>query len=301
MESDGRSKIVMGIGVILCLISLAGIAYSYRLYGKATRMEQANRRDLQSLQSNLSTVSDTLARLDKRMNSIEGKTDRMASMQIASQGPGEPGQMDRRPPGPPSQIQKPHNGMRPGGFAGDEDFEEPAQKADDYTRSLMKRREMLARLDAQKYGDRLATLADAARTSRDGANGDERAKLAFEELLNDYPDSYSTAVAIGENALQSALNSDVEKVEAYYDMLRDHNLGDAAVTDQGVEALPAVESYLAYHYTQAGDRKKAEEYIRTIEDDEKVQYIAEPGPGGTPQWKPKDVWVREMKQQAGIY
>jgi len=118
------------------------------------------------------------------------------------------------------------------------------------------------------YGDELKSLYEKARL-RFNRNSDEKEReAAFNEIIQEYPDSYAAASLLAERALEATAKQDTESVEKYYHMLLDS--GNEAARDviagQGMEALPMIETYLARQYIRDGRTQDAKEMIDSLDE-----------------------------------
>jgi len=118
------------------------------------------------------------------------------------------------------------------------------------------------------YGGELGSLYEKARI-RFNRNSDEKEReAAFNEIIQEYPDSYATASLLAERALEATAKQDTESVEKYYHMLLDS--GNEAARDviagQGIEAMPMIETYLARQYIRDGRTQDAKEMIDSLDE-----------------------------------
>lgn len=137
-----------------------------------------------------------------------------------------------------------------------------------HRRDLLTRKEELHAADAEQYDDGLSSLYQRARFQRGDDPDDEDRMEAFKEMLERYPDAYATASLIAERALHGALRRDSAQVEEYYGKLVSGEYGDFTdiITDRGVEAIPAIEHYLARQYIRDGREAEAETLIDSLEE-----------------------------------
>lgn len=141
------------------------------------------------------------------------------------------------------------------------------QKLESHRRDLMERNSELLLVDEEKYDEEMQALYEKARLRRGIDPNDKELESSFNEMLEQYPDAYATAVLIAERALVSVFRRDVPKVEEYYDMLlsSENESFLNVVTNQGFEAMPAIEHYLVRQYIKQGRTEEAESLIDSLE------------------------------------
>ena len=141
------------------------------------------------------------------------------------------------------------------------------QKAASYRRDLMERNRELHSADEGKYDEEMQSLYEKARLRRGTDPKDKELENSFNEMLEKYPDAYATAVLIAERALVSAFKRDVTQVEEYHDLLlsSENESFSNVVTNQGIEAMPAIEHYLVRQYIQQGRTEEAEFLIDSLD------------------------------------
>lgn len=118
--------------------------------------------------------------------------------------------------------------------------------------------------DKEEYGAEVAELYEKARFRRRG-NDEEREK-AFQELVDDYPDAYATGMVIAERAIGNGFRGNTEEVEKYYSQLKGNEKYVSAVTEWGMEAVPAIQSYLARQYIDNGRIDDARDIIDEMKE-----------------------------------
>ncbi len=136
-----------------------------------------------------------------------------------------------------------------------------------YRQDLLKKNEQYHAADADQYDEGLSAMYKRARFRR-GDDPDAKDRIdAFDEMLEKYPDAYATASLIAERALLGTLKRDSQQVEQYYGKLVSGEHGDFPniITNQGMEALPAIETYLARQYIRDGRTADAETLIDSLE------------------------------------
>jgi hypothetical protein len=155
-----------------------------------------------------------------------------------------------------------------------------------------KKREM-HKADRETYDEKLLSLYDQARPSRDSNRDQKKSDEAYMQMIEEYPESYATAVVTAERALDSALKASPAEVESYYNLLVTNPHNSSVVTEQGVEALPSIQTYLVQQYMDSGREAEAEAIIQSLEQNSGDSLVAVPGPQGGPEWRP----VSEVLQQ----
>jgi hypothetical protein len=120
--------------------------------------------------------------------------------------------------------------------------------------------------DREQYGDAVMDLYNLSRT-RWNPNGDNSAREeAFKALVEEYPDAYVTAMVVAERAIGSGLRGKAKDVEAYYKLLSENEFGSSVVTERGIEAMPAMEYYLARYYISKKRYADAQPLIDSLQE-----------------------------------
>ncbi len=135
------------------------------------------------------------------------------------------------------------------------------RKIASHFRGLRERNSKLLSADEKEYDKGMQSLYKKA------SSRDEAAESAFNEMLEEYPDAYATAVLIGQRAMDSISKDDVTQVEEYHAMLLASRNEDASsvVTARGIEVMPAIEHYLVTQYVEQGDTAEAELLVDSLE------------------------------------
>ena len=129
---------------------------------------------------------------------------------------------------------------------------------------------------------------------RGEGNAEDREK-AFNELLIKYPDAYATGMAIAERALRSAFRRNDADVQNYYNMLQENEYFSNIVTDRGMEAMPSLESYLAYTHIRDGRVEEATVLIQSLEGNYPGSYVLIRGNDRRMKWVPASQVVQNLK------
>jgi hypothetical protein len=119
----------------------------------------------------------------------------------------------------------------------------------------------------------------------------------WEESLPTDANAWVRAKQTAELALDAALRMETLEVERCYAKLRADRSSESIVTDMGVEAIPAIQGYLAYQYVQNGRFKEAEAMMRELGATHAHSEILVPGPGGLPESRPVRKIVKELRRQ----
>jgi len=192
-------------------------------------------------------------------------------------------------------------------------FEQVGREAESRAR-FEKRREELNRQasesqykDYRKYGPEryreLEELFRSARPGRGSQTAEDRANQtsALNRMIEEYPDSYSTSLAIAEQALSEALNGNAGQVETYLQTLRETSQHSNVVTDQGVEAVPNIQSFLARQYIEQNRIEDAVSLLDDLSESYPDSLIMEPPNAGGPPKPPRTATevANELRQQLG--
>lgn len=157
--------------------------------------------------------------------------------------------------------------------------------------SLRQRRLQRQQADIDRYGPAIAELE--RRATAEGKEGE----AAFYQLLEEYPESHASGSAIAERALVSAIDLNTEEVEKYYSQLVSSPAYKDAVTEQGIEATPALQGYLARQYISEGRFEEANALISSLSSDYSSQLIPDRGEGSEPSWIEGGQMARELHQE----
>ena len=133
----------------------------------------------------------------------------------------------------------------------------------------MERSKQLRERDAKTFGPEgyqaIKDLYEKARPLR-GATAEQKSarEAALNSLMSDYPEAWSTSVAVAEQALDAAINRDPKGVESYYRALVDSSPYTEVVTEQGIDAIPTLQTYLARQYLSEGRLDEASAIIDSL-------------------------------------
>jgi hypothetical protein len=156
-----------------------------------------------------------------------------------------------------------------------------------------------SRYGAERYGE-LEDLYRAARPGRGAETEEDRTKRtnALNQMREEFPEAYATGTAIAEQALSEALNGNAAQVEAYLQSLTENSQYANIVTDQGVEAVPNIQAYLARQYIEQNRLDEAVALLDDLSQRFPDSLIMEPNVGGppSPPRSARDI-AAELRQQ----
>ena len=140
--------------------------------------------------------------------------------------------------------------------------------------------------DADYYGDHIRVLYQRASMQMGEGFDDNEREEAFNEVLERYPDSYAAASLLAERALAATYRQDVDSVEKYHGLLLASNNESVrdVLTRQGMEAMPAIETYLARLYIRDGRTEDAELIVDSLEENypDSIVFAGRQGRRGSP-------------------
>lgn len=174
-------------------------------------------------------------------------------------------------------------------------FEESRQR-------LSERAAQMRQRDLETYGQsdfqRLTELSQQARPQRGNETPTERAarEAALNNLMTNYPESWATSVAIAEQALDAAMNRNPQNVEMYYESLVGTSPYNEVVTEQGIDAIPTLQTYLARQYIQEGRTAEATAVIEALSA-QSDRLIIEPNEMGEPTTQSVGEIVNDLRQR----
>ncbi len=155
-----------------------------------------------------------------------------------------------------------------------------------------------SRYGAERYGE-LDALFKASRPGRGQETEEGKTKRtdALNKLVEEFPEAYSTGVAVAEQALNEALDGNTAQVESYLQTLKESSQYGDIVTDQGVDALPNIQAFLARQYIEESRIDEAISLLDDLSANHSDSLIVEPTTGGPPK-PPRTVQevVDELRQ-----
>ena len=174
-------------------------------------------------------------------------------------------------------------------------FEENRQR-------LSERAAQMRRRDLETYGpsdfQRLTELSQKARPRRGNETQAERAEreAALNNLMSNYPESWAASVAVAEQALDAAMNRNTQGAEMYYESLLGTSPYGEVVTEQGIDAIPTLQTYLARQYIQEGRSADAAAILEALSA-HSDRLIIEPNEMGEPTTKSVSEIVNDLRQR----
>ena len=174
-------------------------------------------------------------------------------------------------------------------------FEESRQR-------LSERAAQMRQRDLETYGEsdyqRLSELSRQARPRRGNETQAERAarESALNSLMSNYPESWATSVAVAEQALDAAMNRNTQSAEMYYESLISTSPYAEVVTEQGIDAIPTLQTYLARQYIQEGRTDEATAILDALST-QPDRLIIEPNAMGEPTTQPVSEIVNDLRQR----
>ena len=126
-------------------------------------------------------------------------------------------------------------------------------------------------------------------------------------MIEEFPDAYETSVVIAEQALQEAFGGNTEQVETYLRTLTENSPYTNIVTEHGLEAIPAIQTFLARQYIEQNRTEDASALLTQLVENYPDSLVVEPptvgeppGPGTSPpEPRPTLEIVTELQQQLG--
>ncbi|MTW20830.1 hypothetical protein [Allochromatium palmeri] len=174
-------------------------------------------------------------------------------------------------------------------------FEENRQRLGERAAAMRER-------DLETYGQsdfqRLTELSQQARPKRGNETQAERAEResALNSLMTNYPESWATSVAIAEQALDAAMNRNTQSAEQYYESLVSTSPHSEVVTEQGIDAIPTLQTYLARQYIQEGRTAEASAILDALST-QSDRLIIEPNAMGEPTTQPVSEIVNDLRER----
>jgi hypothetical protein len=294
--------IVSGLVVLLALVS--GVS-AYRSYRAMAQQVHEDRSVLQALQTEVSRINTQLVDVKGRLARMPDRPINLGGLPPPPVDWGDPSA--RRPPPGPQAFQQSMDESTAASPLKDGLPPPPPSMAQNtgservasYRKELIDRNAQLHQADRAIYGDEVAELYQAARTSPTSSSTSESSNTALNKLLSDYPQSNTTAILLSEKALQAASQANTVAAEQYYKTLSANENFSSVVTDSGVEAMPALQSYLAYQYIQQNRIAEANAILDSLEKNYGSSMIATPGQRGQVEWRPVSDAVKGIRSQMG--
>ena len=293
-------------GGLVVLVALVSGVKACKSYQTMSQHVEEDRRALHSLQADLSRISTQLADIKARMARMPERPVQMSNLSPpplnwenqSSRGPkpdmrppmdSETGSNFPPPPPPP-----------PAANIGSE-------KVAAYRTELIDRNAQQHQADRAIYGDRVGELYQAARaapmsggTGSGSGSSSQGGNSALQTLISEYPQANATGMALSERALQAARVANTVDAEQYYNTLASNENFANIVTDQGVEAVPALQAYLAYQYLQQNRLDEANTLLQTLEKNYASSMVAIPSrQGGGVNYRSVTETVNNLRSRMG--
>jgi len=274
-KSSTVTVAVVGLGGLAVL----GLGMAIFSFGVTKKTGQDTMRAVQSLERRLRTMEMQLAQMDPRRGPLPGHA--------AGQRP-PPGGM----PGTSGQPA----GVTPEALAAGNVSPEVLNRMSEHylqmenitklQRTLVQRNREQHRADLEKYGQKVMDLYAAARPAGEDAAAQQASDEAFSTLLSQYPEANATAMALAERGLSSALDQNSADVLAYYNQLKSNDAYAQVVMDNGVEAIPTLQSYLVQDYLSKGQINEARALITDMKNSYGSSVILDRSPDSMePTWR----------------
>ena len=152
--------------------------------------------------------------------------------------------------------------------------------------------------DKDKYDAKIAELYQNAKSMMGRRGNSDTREKAFNEMLDKYPDSYSTGMLIAERAIGASFRGKTEDIEKYYKMINDNDNFQDIVIDWGAEAVPTIQYQLANRYINDGRIDDAKKILIDLEEKGGDGYILAPSSGRRrPTWQKKSDIINDLNQK----
>lgn len=271
-------------GSVVCLALIVGVSV-YRSYRAMSEQVQEDRRVIGSLKDDINIINRQLVTIKDKLNKISQRSPTFTFAPLPLDLAGPP---PRRPGFGPNHPRQFGTDLAAEGDAGDRFVPPPgtsapsvnSEQATAYRKELIHRNVALHEEDRLNYGDQVTELYQAAHTDPRMQGDSQVSEIAFQQLVKEYPQSNATGMLISEKALQAARQANTVLAEQYYQSLSSNANFSSIVTDGGVEAKPALQSYLAYQYIQQNRFSEATTLIQSLQNNYGSGQIATPGPQG---------------------
>lgn len=331
-----RDVVLAGAGLVLAVTCGAALYFSFQAYTLTRSMEGDQRDAIQSMQQELKRLAQQAGGANRpgsswsepatgssSARSSSGQKGPVSSLSSGSGSPwrnaaggpsGRPddtfGMGNNAPPqsrafagGDTDRQRRPGQGGgpdQPGGKQqGESDAETEAVRAQ--FQVLMEKNKELHQTDKDRYGAELNDLYSKARPLRGETNDPEaqaESDQAFATLISQYPEANATGMVIAERALGSALAMNTADVEKYYSMLKSKENFSGTVTDNGIEAVPTLQVFMARNYLQTGNKKAAEKLVTDLAKNYPDSLVSDRELGsGQPVWIPASKVLFDLQNQ----
>ncbi|MBK1693671.1 hypothetical protein CKO09_02795 [Chromatium weissei] len=144
----------------------------------------------------------------------------------------------------------------------------------------------------------ISELYEKARPKRGTETQEQQTEreAALNKMMNKYPEAWSTNVAVAEQALTDAFNRNTSNVETYYQSLLDKSPYSEIVTEQGINAIPTLQTYLARQYVENGRSEDASAMLDVLSS-QGDNIILEPNEMGEPTARTAQEIVIDLREK----
>ncbi len=284
-----KEPLLVIVPLIICVVAVV-IAYNSTV--SVRKLKRSSNEEIQSLKTEITKLADKLKGISEKL----AKQSRKVVVQSAGGGSGQTKDWLNMLDNDLQKIEKTLSQTGLNSLATNdvdpvllkEMFAEFSDKKElqVYQEKLRTFNSELHESDKNKYNAKIAKLYESAKFLM-GRRGDrDKREKAFEEILEKYPDSYSTGMLIAERAIGASFRGKTEDIEKYYKMLNDNDEFKNIVVDWGAEAVPTIQVQLANRYIGEGRIDEARKILNELEDKNDNSYILAPTPGRRrPTWQ----------------
>jgi hypothetical protein len=179
-----------------------------------------------------------------------------------------------------------------------------ATSIDKHRQALVQRNRDLHRTDLDKYGKAIEALYTKARSNDSGKSdkaAEQEGNQAFTAMVEQYPNANATGMVLAERGLESALALNASEVKQCYDTLRNNENFANIVVDSGIEAVPALETYLVHDYIQNGRLDEAQALVEDMLKNFGDSIIPERSPDSDQEtWRPVAEVAADLGKQIQV-
>lgn len=337
MINDTKRDTIMAVaGLVLATTCVAALYFSFQAYTLTRSMESDQREAILNMEKEIKRLAQQAGGASRPGAPWGDATaGSYSSASTAAKGPaggfssgpedpwGKPaaGRADRgggmfggRDNGPPQagtyagnraadRPQRPGQGGGPDQAGGKQPQETDAETeaVRSQMQALMEKNKELHQTDRDRYGEQLNDLYSKARPMKGETNDPEaqaESDQALATLLSQYPEANATGMVIAERALASALAMNTSDVEKYYTMLKGKESFSGVVTDNGIEAVPTLQVFIARNQLQSGNKKAAEQLVTDLAKNYPDSLVCDRELGsGQPVWIPASKVLFDLQNQ----
>ena len=282
----------MVVAVVATVLAVAGSAIAYRALSAAQNAEAASKKSLLAMEERLHQLE---LRLATRGESVPVQSEgggrlsaRLDRLEKVISGTG----LDRL-----SDTGK----VNPEFMARVYDKYQHATNVDKQRQTLVQRNRDLHRMDHDKYGSAIEALYAQARSNVSGKSdtpATQESNRALATMIEQYPNTNSTGMVLAERGLESALALNASDVQQCYTTLRNNENFANVVVDSGIEAVPALETYLVHDDIQNGNLGEAQTLVEDLQKSYGNSIIPERSPDSDQEtWQPVAEVAAELAKQ----